>query len=149
MDNDFTNNINKLIESKREGHWDFKETHHENKASLLHDILCLSNALYKGNKYLIFGVTDPPGCEIKGVNNDANRKTQANFIDFLRSKSFAGDIRPEIELRTIPIDKVEIDVFVIFDRPQKPYYLRDDCRDKDKIVRANSIYTRVLDTNTL
>lgn len=101
MDSDFTKDINKLIESKREGpHWDFKEKHHENRADLLHDILCLSNALYKGNKYLIFGVNDPSaGCEIKGVNNDANRKVQAGFIGFLRNKSFAGDISPEIELR--------------------------------------------------
>lgn len=149
MHYDFANNIYEFIESKREGqHWDFKEKHHANKASLLHDIICLANALHKGNKYLIFGVTDPPGCEIKGVNNDANRKTQANFIDFLRCKPFAGDIRPEVELRTISTNEVDIDVLVIFDRSQKPYYLRDDYRDKDKIVRANSIYTRVLDTNT-
>ena len=43
---------------------------------------------------------------------------------------------------------VEIDVLVIFDRPQKPYCLREDYRDKDKTVRANSIYTRLIDTNT-
>lgn len=99
MGNDLKNEINRLIKSKREGqYWDFKEKYHDNKASLLHDILCLSNALHKGNKYLILGVSDPATeCEIKGVSSDSKRKTQANFIDFLRDKPFAGDIRPEIE----------------------------------------------------
>ncbi len=150
MKNELINIISDLIESKREGqYWDFKGEHHNNNANLLHDILCLANALHKGNKYLIFGVSDPTkGCEIIGVNNDTNRKNQANLIDFLRCKHFAGDIRPEIELRTIAINNVVIDVLVIFDRPQKLYYLRDDYRDNGKTVRASNVYTRVLDTNT-
>lgn len=144
------NKIKTLIESKREGqYWDFKEEYHENTASLLHDIICLSNSLHKGNKYLIFGVSDPStGCSLKDISNDVNRKNQVKFIDFIRAKDFAGDIRPEIELQTININNFEIDVLIIFDKPQKPYYLRKDYSDKGKIVRANYIYTRNLDTNT-
>lgn len=123
--------------------------HHENKAELLHDILCLANALHKGNKYLIFGVSDPrEGCQIKGIENDAKRRSQTGTIDFLRSKPFAGDIRPEIELRTIEIEDHQIDILIIFDKPQKPYYLREEYRDRDKLIRANSIYTRNVDMNT-
>ena len=141
--------IKQLVATKREGqYWDFKEKHHDNKASPLHDILCLANSLYKGNKYLIFGVSDPhTNCEIKGVDQ-GNRKSQTDLIDFLRSKPFAGDIRPEIELRIIKLEKHEIDVLIIFDRPLKPYYLREDYRDRDKLIKANNIYTRNIDTNT-
>lgn len=144
------NEIKTLIESKREGqYWDFKVQYHKNNISLLHDIICLANALHKGNKYLIFGVGDPSTeCELNGISDDTNRKSQAELIDFLRHQNFAGDIRPEVELQTIQIDKIEIDVLIIFDKPQKPYYLREDYQFQGKKLRANYIYTRNLDTNT-
>lgn len=143
--------ILELINKKREGdYWDFKEKPHENNASLLHDILCLANNLHKGDKYLIIGVSDPDlGYEIVGLKKEQyNRKNQANLIDFLRSKKFAGDYRPEIELRTIELKGQEIDVIIVIDKPFKPYYLTQEYRDKDKVVKANHIYTRVSDTNT-
>jgi hypothetical protein len=143
--------IKDLISSKREGeYWDFKEEPHDNNASLLHDILCLSNSLYKGNRYLIFGVSDPKtGTIIKGVGQgQANRKEQIHFIDFLRNKKFAGDIRPEVELKTILIDNKEIDVLVVFDNPYKPYYLTEDYKDRGKNVQAFHIYGRTNDSNT-
>ncbi len=140
-----------LINSKREGdYWDFKQEPHDNKAALLHDILCLSNSLHQGDRFLIYGVSDPKdGTEVIGLTKEQNgRKTQVQFIDFLRTKQFAGDCRPEIELHTIEIFGKEIDVLIIFDIPLKPYYLTEDYRDKDKNVKANSIYTRTNDTNT-
>ena len=140
-----------LIQSKREGdYWDFKQEPHDNKASLMHDILCLSNSLHRGNRYLIYGVSDPKeGTEVVGLTKAQNgRKSQVQFIDFLREKKFAGDCRPEIELQTLEIAGREIDVLIIFDNPLKPYYLTEDYRDKDKNVKANSIYTRTNDTNT-
>lgn len=142
--------IKALIESRREGqYWDFKEEYHSNNASLLHDIICLANSLHKGNKYLIFGVSDPStGCVLKDISNDANRKNQVKLIDFIRTKDFAGDIRPEIELQTININNLDIDVLIVFDKSQKPYYLRKDYKEQDKTVRANYIYTRNIDTNT-
>ncbi|PCH67359.1 MAG: hypothetical protein COC06_11375 [Bacteroidales bacterium] len=148
--------IIKLINSKREGnYWDFKEEPHENKASLLHDIICLSNSLHKGNKYLIFGVTDPNnGASVKGLlPNQNHRKSQVQYIDFIRTKPFAGDCRPELELHTLSIEDKEIDVLVIFDNPLKPFYLTEQYTDrvngtKQKTVKANHIYTRTNDTNT-
>jgi hypothetical protein len=146
----FESEIEKLLALKREGqYWDYKKVHHENKAELLHDILCLANALHKGNKYLIFGVSDPrEDCQIKGIENDAKRRSQSDIIDFLRSKPFAGDIRPEIKLRTIEVEDHQIDILIIFNKPQKPYYLREEYRDRDKLIRANCIYTRIVDMNT-
>lgn len=149
-------NIRQLIDSKREDdYWDFKEEPHDNNAELLHDILCLANSLHKGDRFLIFGVTDPKeGTKIKGLTpSQNNRKTQVQYIDFLRSKSFAGDCRPEIELQTLMIDNLEIDVLIIFDNPLKPYYLTEDYKfkpqnNKEIVVRANYIYSRTNDTNT-
>lgn len=75
MNTSLISDIEILLTSKREGqYWDFKEMYHENKSELLHDILCLANALHKGNRFLIYGVSDPKsGCQIKGVSNDVNR----------------------------------------------------------------------------
>lgn len=148
--------IRRLINSKREGaYWDFKEEPHENNAELLHDIMCLANTLHNGNKYLIFGITDPTSeTKLKGLlPNQKNRKTQAQYIDFLRTKKFAGDCRPTVELQTLLIDELEIDVLIVFDEANKPYYLTEDYRlklpnNKETIVKANHIYTRINDTNT-
>lgn len=137
--------IQNLIETKREGtYWDFKEVHHENKACLLHDVLCLANVAADHNRYLIFGVSDPgDGCEIVGLEGTA-RKNQSDIIDFLRSKHFAGDNRPEVELRTLTLDDKEIDVLIVFNSRNKPFYLSENYRN----LKANYIYTRTLDTNT-
>ena len=145
------NKIIDLIRSKREGEfWDFKEKPHENNAALLHDILSLSNSLHKGERYLIFGVTDPSNdCIINGLSSgQADRKKQIDYIDFIRAQKFAGDNRPVLELKTIEIDGLEIDVLIIQDLPHKPYYITMSYRDKDKEVKANHIYLRTHDTNT-
>ncbi len=53
------NLIVQLIESKKEGTWwDFKREHHSCSLDLLHDILCLSNVIHLGDRYLIIGVSD-------------------------------------------------------------------------------------------
>lgn len=143
--------ITDLIRTKTEGqYWDFKELPHENKAALLHDILCLANTRHQGNRFLIFGVTDPSdGAKVVGLNSSTlNRKTQQEYIDFLRSKSFAGNIRPEIALHTLDIDGKEIDVLVIINHPLKPYYLSKFYQDDRKLLQGNAIHTRIGDTNT-
>ena len=140
-----------LVDSRREGsYWDFKREPHSNKASLLHDIICLANAMTHHNRYLIFGVDDPSNnCEIIGLQKQQdNRKSQAEFIDFLRTKKFSNGLRPVIELRTITVEQKEIDVLIIYRKPLKPYYLTEDYKGQSKIVRANYIYTRIQDTNT-
>ncbi len=143
--------VSELIRSKKEGnYWDFKEVPHDSNAALLHDILCLANASHSGNRYIIYGVTDPvDGCRLIGLTaGQQNRKTQAGFIDLLRSKKFAGDLRPGLELHTIQLGLTELDILVLADRPFKPYYLVESYRVKDKEVRAYYIYTRTGDSNT-
>lgn len=141
--------IRKLIASKREGdYWDFKAKPHENKGSLLHDVLCLANSLHKGDRYLIFGVEDPlKGANIVGLGPaEAGRKTQSNFIDFLRDQKFAGGNRPKINLVTLLLDGLEVDVLVVADVPAKPYWLTENYTEGKRL--GQQVYTRVGDTNT-
>lgn len=143
--------VRQLIASNAEGaYWDFKREPHANTAALLHDILCLANSLYPGNKYLIMGVEEiDQRLQITGVDaTDPNRKVQAQYIDFIREQYFAGGIRPEIQLHSVELEGKTVEVLIIFERPYKPYYLTQDYSKQGKIVKANYLYTRVGDTNT-
>lgn len=145
---DLTTLIINLIDLKREGdYWDFKEEWHENKADLLHDIICLANNRVNRDAYIIIGVTDKT-YEIKNVKKNKNRRNQQQVIDFLKSIKFSGGIRPEIEVRTINIENNELDILIVKNSYDTPYFLLEDYRDKEKLVRRYSIYTRVKDTNT-
>lgn len=142
------NEIEALIYSKREDdYWDFKEKHHSNKANLLHDIICMANNRVDRDAYIIFGIADGT-CEVVGVENDENRRNQQNIIDFLKSKKFVSGIRPRIEMRALTIENHEIDVLIVKNSTDTPYFLTDEVTDKGRTVRANHIYTRVGDTNT-
>lgn len=137
-----------LIDSKREDdYWDFKVKYHTNSVDLLHDIICMANNRVDRDAYIIFGVVDKT-YEVVGVNNDENRKTQQQMIDLLKDKKFVSGIRPRVELRSLKIDGYDVDVLVIKNSTDTPYYLTEDCEYKGRRVRANHIYTRVGDTNT-
>lgn len=143
----FLYEIRTFIASKREGdYWDFKEKYHVNKADLLHDIICMANNRADKDGYIIFGISDD--YEIKGIENDENRKNQQNIIDFLKGKKFSGGIRPTIELVTLPIEGKQIDVLIVKNSNDTPYFITEDYNDGKRRVRANYIYTRIGDTNT-
>lgn len=91
MDNlELRNLVIDLICSKSEGEWwDFKEIHHADKASLLHDILSMANSKLDRDSYIIFGVRDK-SFEIIGCNEDSNRRNKQNIVELLRSVRFAG-----------------------------------------------------------
>lgn len=148
MDNNaLADEIALFISSKRESdYWDFKEKYHSNKANLLHDIICMANNRADRDAYIIFGVSDV--YEIKGVEGDENRKTQQNVIDFLKSKKFSGGIRPSVELKPLFIQGKQIDVLIVKNSTDTPFFLTEDYSDQGRIVRANYIYTRVGDSNT-
>nr|WP_186811930.1 ATP-binding protein [Paenibacillus xylanexedens] len=142
--------IEQLIMSKREDeYWDFKQSHHSNTADLLHDVICMANNKADRDAYIIFGFMDQTG-EIIGVERDEQRRNQQELINQLKSKKFAGGVRPRVEIRTLIIDKHEIDVLIILNTMETPYYLTESYEDKKtkRCVRANPIYTRVGDTNT-
>lgn len=140
--------VQNFISSKREDtFYDFKEMYHENSASLLHDIICMANNQTNNDGYIIFGVDDK-SYEVVGVINDKNRKRQQDIVTLLRDKKFFANIRPQVELHTISINKKDIDVLIVKNTCYTPYYITQDYCDKQKVVRAFNIYTRICDTNT-
>lgn len=149
--------VENLIQSEREDDWwDFKQCHYEDRGSLLHDIICLANNRANRDAYLILGVQDK-SFEIVGVENDPKRKNQQNIVDFLRLPNFAGQVRPRVEVRTVFISNHEVDVFIVKNSTDVPYYLvesytdknyKPDSAQKGKTVQAFHIYTRVVDNNT-
>lgn len=155
---DLTSEILNLIESKREDDWwDFKREHHHDKAELVHDILCMANNRPRRDSYIIFGI-DNETFSVVGVESDTYRRNQQGITDILRNITFAGSVRPRIEIQTITLDNHEIDVLIIKDSPDVPYYLEKEYQDKNlknaddkkyrKIVKPYHIYTRVVDNNT-
>lgn len=155
---DLTSKILNFIESKREDDWwDFKREHHQDKAELVHDILCMANNRPRKDSYIIFGV-DNETFSVVGVEADTYRRNQQGITDILRNITFVGSVRPRIEIQTITLDNHEIDVLIIKDSLEVPYYLEKEYQDKDvknadgkkygKIVKPYHIYTRVVDNNT-
>jgi hypothetical protein len=134
--------IKNLINLKSEGaYWDFKEKWHSNKAVLLHDIICMANNLEDRDAYLIIGVCNDGN--VKGVPEE-DRKTQQQLIDFLKDKRFAGGVRPITYVESLNIEGVVVDVVIVKNTLNTPYYLTDDFQSLSK----GNIYTRVCDTNT-
>lgn len=138
-----------LVSLKKEGDfWDFKLKHHENTVDLVKDITCLANTTrHKGKRYLIFGVC-PNTYELKGVNQSELRRTQADIIDALRNANFSTNNFPDITLETIEFENRKIDIIIISDSPNKPYYLEKEYQFRGKRMRAGAIYSRTQDTNT-
>src|SRR5271170_7886879 len=89
---------------------DYKLKYHENKAKLLHDILCLANADATSSRRLVFGVSDDQQ-EFPGIKEDPNRITQAKLIDWLRKTNL--NYTPTIKLEIIPIGNIEFDIITI------------------------------------
>lgn len=149
MDNiSFEYRIIKLIESHREGdYWDFKQQWHANNADLLHDIICMANSLANRDCYIIIGVEDKT-YNVLGVS-DEKRKNQQNVIDLLRQKpSWAGGYIPEVYVKPISIEDKKIDVVVVKQSDNTPFYLLEDYKKEGQPIYKGAIYTRKGDTNT-
>lgn len=153
---DLQNIVASFIEEHSEGsYWDFKRNWHSNNADLLKDIICMANNTTADMRdgYIIFGVEDKT-FNIIGVSEDCNRKNQENIIGFLSAQTWAGEEIPRVEVKTVRIDKKEIDVLIVYNSDVTPYYLLKDYSKKtdDKksktILRAGVIYSRIGDRNT-
>lgn len=141
----FEEKIVHLISLHQEGgYWDFKREWYTNKTDLLHDIICMANNLSNRDAYIIIGVDEENEYKIKDVNSDPNRKDTQNIVDFLKDKKFAGGIRPFVHVEQVSLYRGDIDVIVIENSHNTPFYLTEQYEG----VRANHIYTRVMDTNT-
>jgi len=148
--------IKALINKGSEGgYWDFKQCWHSNNADLLKDIICMANNTTTDMQdgYIIFGVEDCTH-KIIGVAGDSNRKNQENIIGFLHSKSWTGEEVPCVDVHTIEIDGLEVDVLSVRNSDVTPFYLLKDYSKSTNpgaektILRAGVIYSRVGDRNT-
>ncbi|WP_297637759.1 RNA-binding domain-containing protein [uncultured Clostridium sp.] len=138
--------IIELIEKKQEGDfWDFKEKWHSDTESLVHDIICFTNTVHSKDCFLIFGVSDD--FRVVGINDDANKKTQAMVIDTIDNCKFAGDNKPKIQLESVVIEDKKIDVLIIKNHIKTPVYIEQKNKRHNKI-KEGFVYTRYLDRNT-
>ena len=145
MHSTFEDKMFELIQLKQEGeYWDFKRQWHENKADLLHDIICMANNLSDNDGYIIIGIDEEKDYSIRDVKLDKNRKNTQKIVDFLKDKKFVGDNRPTVYVQPIEWAEQFIDVIVIQNNMHTPYYLKEDFQG----IKANYIYTRIMDTNT-
>ncbi len=144
---DLREEIISLITLKQEGaYWDFKKEWYDDshKQNLLHDIICMSNNLVNRDGYIIIGIDEENDCQVVDIMGDVNRKNTQKLVDFLKDKKFAGDIRPAVLVETIEIQNKQIDIIVVKNSVNTPFYLKE----KYKGVFPNQIYTRIQDTNT-
>lgn len=139
--------IEQLVKQKKEGDWwDFKQKHHSNLHDLLHDLLCLANIIYDGDRFIIIGVSDD--YKVIGLCENDVRYTQADIFNFLRTKSFAYHKIPNVKLDSILIDGKELDVLTIRNEDYKPYFLTRDESKQGTTIRAGTVYSRMGDSNT-
>lgn len=130
-----------FIEQGKEGDcWDFKQEWHENINDLIKDIICFANTVHDEDCYIIFGVSD--SLEFTGMKK--TRRKQADIIDAISNLVFAGDIYPKIDVKTLKMDGVELDVLTIFNVENTPVYLKRKCGT----MYQGCIYTRIGDRNT-
>lgn len=140
--------ILELVGRHMEGeYWDFKQQWYSHNSDLLHDIICMANSLANRDCYIIIGIEDRT-YNVLGVNNE-HRKNQQNVIDLLRQKpSWAGGYIPEVYVKTIIIVDKEIDVIIVKQSDNTPFYLLEDYKKEGQPVFKGAIYTRKGDTNT-
>ncbi len=133
-------------------YWDFKEKPYfyegqskeeknKKKNDLLHDIICMANNLSNRDAYIIMGIQDKP-VKITGVKKFSNKWTQENYQDFLQNLTWAGDMIPTVEFRTI--NNGNLDVLIIKKSNRVPFYVTK----KYSKVRENRIYVRRGSKNT-
>ena len=137
--------INDLISIRQEGgYWDFKREWYTSKSDMLHDIICMANNLQNHNAYIIIGIDEEMDCSIIDVREDPNQRNTQKIVDFLKDKKFAGGIRPVVYVERLTFGSDSIDTIVIENSHNTPFFLTESYEG----VRANHIYTRVMDTNT-
>ena len=144
---DLTGIIGDLIATRKEGdHWDFKREPHDKPGDLIKDIICLANSpRHTGDRYIIYGV-DNTGTVV-GLQS-ATPRTQANIVSMLSNAGFAGGVYPDIYLEQIELQDQRLEVLVIKDRPEKPYYLQKEYNKRGVRLNPGTVYSRVRDSNT-
>ena len=107
----------------------------------------MANSLANRDCYIIIGVEDVT-YNVLGVSGE-KRKNQQNVINLLQQRpSWAGGYVPEVYVKTISIEDKEIDIVVIKQSDNTPFYLLEDYKKEGQPIFKGAIYTRKGDTNT-
>lgn len=101
----------------------------------------MANNLSNRDAYIIMGIQDKP-IKITGVKQFSNKWTQEKYQDFLQNLTWAGDMIPTVEFRTI--NDGDLDVLIIKKSNKIPFYITK----KYSKVRENQIYVRKGSKNT-
>ena len=117
-DNDLIELIRKIRTQKREAdYWDVKQEWHEKTEDLIKDIICFANTVHDKDCFLIFGIND----YLKVCGMEKERTNQCFILDTLSKLQFAGDVQPDIELKTATVQSdiepdtmVEVDILIIY-----------------------------------
>ena len=103
-------------------HLDFKREWHDNNFDLVHDLLCLANAYTNNDRYIIFGIDDDGN--IIGITENENRLKDNKIYDLLTKHKPRLNRIPTISVEEHNIDEKIIDVLIIKNRPDKPFFIR-------------------------
>lgn len=147
-DNDLIDLLRNIRTQKREAdYWDVKQDWHEKTEDLIKDIICFANTVHDKDCFLIFGVND----NLKVCGMEKDRKKQSDILDTLSKLQFAGDVQPDIELKTVTVSSdiepdimVEVDILIIYNTYLTPIYLK---KMYGKMIQG-CIYSRIGDKNT-
>ena len=144
---DLSQIIDDLIATGKEGdHWDFKCEPHDKTGDLIKDIICLANSTrHTGDRYIIYGVTNTGS--VLGLQS-VTRRTQADIVSTLSKVGFAGNVYPDIYLQQMVLHGHQLEVLMIKDRPEKPYYLQREYNKHGVRLNPGTVYARVRDSNT-
>ena len=144
---DLSRIIGDLIATGKEGdHWDFKREPHAKAGDLIKDIICIANSpRHDGDRYIIYGVDDTGS--VVGLQS-ATHRTQADIVNTLSNAGFAGGVYPDIYLQKVDLQGQRLEVLVIKDRPEKPYYLHKKYHKDGVRLNPGTVYARVRDSNT-
>ncbi|TLQ41481.1 ATP-binding protein [Ruoffia tabacinasalis] len=108
--------ILKLISKREDEFHDFKQEWYKpsEQSEFIKDIFSFVNTSHHQDCYIIIGVDDNQN--IIGLDeNDENRRTQQQLIDWVRTWPTANYMLPPIEINSLTIDSKLIDVITIKD----------------------------------
>lgn len=140
--------VKELIEMKRaDDYWCFRRKHYTNDAQLLHAILCMANNRVGRDAYIIFGV-DEKEYEIVGVEDDIEGRDYLHIRKVLEKADFSEKMIPRVDLKTLILKGHQVDILIVMNSFDTPYYLTKDFRHAEYQILAHHIYTRVAGQNT-
>lgn len=97
----------------------------------------MANNLSNHDGLIIIGVDEETDYSICDITSDPNRRKTQDIVVFLQEKKFAGGIRPTVYVQSLSFRKSEIDIIVIRNDRNTPYYLTDQYQGVSSSCRSS------------